>query len=117
LYKAGIEDPTELYFFDARRVLTGNKHNPAAYFPEKQRHLPPLYNAVVPQVFFMRHFCEAVLKMTEFDFAVQYFPELRFLVSPSNHAILKVRQCHSLLRKLAKEVIRFLDSRPRDRNG
>ena len=117
LHKAGIQDPTKLYFFDARRVLGRDGRSPAIYFPEKQRHLPPLYNAVLPQVFFMRHFCEAIWRMNEFDFAVEYFPELRFLAHPPDHAILRVQQCHHLITRLAQEMIQFLDSRPRDRNG
>ena len=116
LHKAGIEDPSDIYFFDARRVLKKKSDEPALYFPESQRHLPPLFRAVVPQVFFMRRFCQAVRSMSEFDFVLQYFPELRFIAN-SDHTNFKLRQCHHLIKKFAEEMIQFLDSPPDRRNG
>lgn len=110
LYRAGISDPDERYFFNACRVLYKGEMLRASYLAGDHQHHPPLYEAASPQVFFIRRFCDAVRSMSDFEFAIQYFPELRYLADTDEHAILKLRQCHHLIKKLASETIQFLDS-------
>jgi hypothetical protein len=113
LYRAGIADPDKLYFFNARRVLRGKEKIPGSYLSGKKRARIPLYEAAVPQVYFMRRFCEAIHNMTELDFVLQYFSELRFLVNSGNETTQEIRKCRHLIKKLGREMLRFLDSKPR----
>jgi len=111
LYKAGIEDPDEAYFFCAPRVFDKDRLRMKNQFGDRQRVRPPLYDVAAEHVFFMRRFCERARRMKEFDFVVQYFPELRFLSKTEGQPAAKLRRCHNLIQRLATEMLQFLDSR------
>src|SRR5207249_4516180 len=67
LKAAGIKDYTSWYFFDARRVASGN---PGKAVPATV----PLFQFISPHVYFMRTFCARLSGMSFREFVIQYLP-------------------------------------------
>lgn len=111
LHKAGIPDPDRLYFFDSRRVMDWREMRPRAYWGSSGRVQPPLYSAAVGHVYHMRRFCAMLLGLKETEFALKFIPEIRLSLPPQSDVNRKVRGYHQLMRRLAREMIAFLDAR------
>lgn len=109
LHRASIPDPDKLYFFDARRVIDWKKQWPRAYFGFGRKVDPPIFRAAAEHVFFVRRFCEQALHSDPMEFSMQYLSELRFSLAPQSDTNQKLRSWHKLVRRLAKEMIEFLD--------
>jgi hypothetical protein len=117
LYKNNeqIDDPDDLYFFNARRVRDwyegGEKSHNGYRLSKTPNERPPLYDAVAPHVYHVRQFCERVLRMNIRAFAVQYLPELRLPQLPEFYSDAAVERRYRLVRRFAKELLLFLDAR------
>jgi hypothetical protein len=108
LFKASIPDPDRLYFFDAHRVTNTNKTYGYLAFGQEG---PPIFRVAAEHVFFMRRFCDEALRLDEVEFSLKYMPELRFSVDPDCDINGSLRLRRNLIKRLAKEMLQFLDSR------
>jgi hypothetical protein len=111
LFSASIPDPTQSYFFDARRAMRSQTSGRGTYLQTREGDSPAVYRTGADHVFFLRRFCEQALRLDTVEFSLRYMPELRFSLNPGCDINGELRTYHALIKRLAGEMIQFLDSR------